>query len=184
VDGGAFHGAASRDLLARFPDAEVHAFEPQPELFARLTGEAKGHPRWRVHPFALSDAEGEATFHTPAGQTEAASLLAPGAGFNPAEKYPVRVITLAAWAASAGLKPDVLKLDLQGGEGLALRGAAPILAGVRAVLVEVNFTSRYEGCALFGGVAHLLEDAGFRLYDIHSDRAGRWQLADALYVRP
>jgi FkbM family methyltransferase len=185
VDGGAYRGDASRTLLALFPESHVHAFEPQPELFARLQTEAKGNPNWHVHPFALSDREGEAAFHVP-NAAFTGSLLTPSASFGATKELHVRTTTLAEWAARASVAPDFVKLDLQGAELNALRGAAAIMPAVRAAVIEVNFVPRYEGCARFGDVATFFESAGFhlhRLYEIHSAGSGRWQFADALFVR-
>jgi FkbM family methyltransferase len=181
IDGGAFHGGASREFLSLFPKATVHAFEPTPDLAARLTNEIGRHERCEVHAAALSDVVGEAQFHvTSEGFTS--SLLDPGTSFGNALTITVPVTTLDAF----GKSPDVLKLDLQGAELAALRGAVTALRSTRFVLCEVNFIARYKDCALFGEVARFLEGAGFglyRLYEIHSDNAGRWQFADALFAR-
>lgn len=86
----------------------------------------------------------------------------------------------------AGLRPDILKLDLKGAELAALRGAERILPGVRAVLCEVNFIPRYDGCSDFADVTHSLARNGLRLhrlYEIHAGPGGRYEFADALYLR-
>jgi FkbM family methyltransferase len=181
IDGGAFHGGASREFLRLFPKATVHAFEPTPDLAACLAREIGGHERCEVHAAALSNVVGEAQFHVTA-EGFTSSLLDPGASFGSARTITVPATTLDAF----GRAPEVVKLDLQGAELAALRGAVATLPSVRAVLCEVNFIPRYKDCALFGEVAHFLEGAGFglyRLYEIHSDKAGRWQFADALFAR-
>jgi FkbM family methyltransferase len=185
VDGGAYHGGVSRTLLSLFPDLQVHAFEPQRELCSRLEAEARGNPRWHVYPLALSDSAGEAAFHVPSAAFTA-SLLTPSSSFGATNNLTVQTTTLADWATRESLAPDFLKLDLQGAELRALRGAEPIMAGVRAAAVEVNFETRYEGSARFGDVVSFLESAGMylhRLYEIHSAVSGRWRFADALFIR-
>src|SRR3546814_2662130 len=65
---------------------------------------------------------------------------------------------------------DFIKLDLQGNELKALKGAAKALKSCKAILVEVNFRERYEGCTQFNQLYDVLADAGFclyKIYDIH-----------------
>lgn len=181
VDGGAFDGGTSRELLKLFPLADVHAFEPQSDLAAALRQASENEPRWHIREAALSDANGEATFHIPA-KAFTASLLMPGESFGSTHRCSVETVTLDAMQ----LPVDVLKLDVQGNELAALRGAAATLAGVKAVVCEVNFVARYQGCALFHEVDSFLASTGFklhRLYEIHSDEFGAWQFADALFCR-
>jgi hypothetical protein len=133
----------------------------------------------------LSDTKREAVFHVPTA-TFTASLLRPDQSFGEAKSVTVNTTALEALAARQGATPDLLKLDLQGAELAALKGASALMPGVQAVAVEVNFEPRYEGCARFGDVVSFLEGVGFylhRLYEIHSDDLGRWRFADALFVR-
>lgn len=179
IDGGAYHFKASRDFLRLFPAATVHAFEPNPALAEWAT--RIDDNRLRFHAQALSDAPGKATFHIPQ-HAFTASLLAPGSEFGATQAVEVDVVTLD----QLGLKPDAIKLDLQGNELKALRGAEVALQTARAVLCEVNFVARYEGCCLFHEIAAHLHQRGFRfqrLYELHADKKGRWRFADALFVR-
>ncbi len=60
-DGGAYHGTASREFLKLFPDADVHAFEPNPALAKWFMPTDRLH----FHPVGLSDVSGIAEFHIP-----------------------------------------------------------------------------------------------------------------------
>jgi FkbM family methyltransferase len=181
IDGGAYHGACSREFLRIFPTAEIHAFEPQPDLADQIKRAAASQPRWKLHQAALSDFVGEATFRVPAA-SYTASLLPPSESFGRCGAYRVKTTTID----SLSLPIEILKLDLQGNELAALRGATATLPHVRAVVCEVNFTPRYQGCSLAHEIAGFLQQFGLRLhrmYDIHSTRSGEWQFADALFVR-
>lgn len=61
---------------------------------------------------------------------------------------------------------DFLKLDVQGCELDALRGATRILGDVLAVHVEVEFIPIYRSQPLFDDVFRFLVDAGFDLFDL------------------
>ncbi len=184
IDGGAYRGTVSQEFLEMFPAAEVHAFEPQPDLFAKLQAAASQNPRWHIHGQALSDRPGQAVFHVP-DAAFTGSLLTPGATFGKSREVRVETTTLDLWEAIHGAV-DVLKLDLQGAELQALRGATNMLKNVRIILCEVNFLLRYENCALFHEIAAFLAEQGFtlhRLYEIRSLPDGAWEMADAIFLR-
>ena len=76
---------------------------------------------------------------------------------------------------------NVLEIDVQGAEGLVLRGAAGQLAHVDAVYVEINYKPMYEGCLLIDAIDALLLDAGLTRVETHCAHSPNW--GDALYLR-
>jgi FkbM family methyltransferase len=67
---------------------------------------------------------------------------------------------------------DFLKLDIQGFELAALRGAESILERTNVIHCEVEFTDIYAGQPLFSEVELYLRERGFELIDIvHQARA-------------
>ena len=83
-------------------------------------------------------------------------------------------------------RADVIKLDLQGYELPALRGAAALLPGVRVVVAETALYPLYAGQALLPELATYLETFGFTLigvYDFFRDAAGRIASGDAFFLR-
>ena len=83
--------------------------------------------------------------------------------------------------------PDYIKLDLQGAELLALKGAARSLQNASAVQMEVSFISLYHGCPIMGDVIPFMSERGFRLYDIfglwHRPLDGALAQGDFLFIR-
>jgi hypothetical protein len=79
----------------------------------------------------------------------------------------------------------LLKLDVQGFELEALRGATSLLERVDAVLTECSFVRFYEGQPLFEDILACLAPLGFRLSAgaISSRHAGRWEQGDFLFER-
>jgi FkbM family methyltransferase len=200
VDGGAFDGGMALALAGVFPRAIVHAFEPHSSTFNVLRQRVAHHARIRTYRLALSDQSGIARFHQMV-ESHTSSLLAPlnGAAKNgpPLDRRlncrevsrcePVTTVTLDSWSADCGCNPDLVKLDLQGHEGPALRGAERILkTHVRAVMTEINFRRTYEDCTPAHLVFSLLDAYGFRfhrLYDIIAGPSDDWQLADAVFIK-
>lgn len=187
VDGGAYHGAATRRMLSAFSGATVHAFEPQQREQDFLQREFATEPRVKLHQLALSDAVGVATLHVNA-QAYTTSLLTPLAPalMTTIRTQEVATTTLDAWSDASGVQPAFLKLDLQGKEQAALLGASRLLReSVRAVLAEVNMYARYHGGCLFHEITGTLYDYGFRLhrlYEVHGGKNGGWAHGDALYL--
>lgn len=139
VDCGANYGFFT--LLARAlgpPSLEVHAVEPQPEVFDRLRRnvEREGFSV-SVHQAALGDREGHAQLLRPAHRASGnAHLTQAGADGDAGMTVPLR--TLDSMLAPAGGKL-VLKIDVEGYEWQVLRGARRLIQGAdtAAVIVEL-----------------------------------------------
>lgn len=133
VDVGAWMGPWTRALAARC--AHVHAIEPQPALAGFLRRVAP--PNVTVHEAAVGDEPGEATLVVDArpGRDQLARLgQATVEGVDPRHRveHRVRVVTVD----QLDLR-DVrfVKIDVEGHELAALRGAAGLLASARPVVL-------------------------------------------------
>jgi hypothetical protein len=90
----------------------------------------------------------------------------------------------------------VLKLDLQGGEIAALRGARSLLESdaIKVVIIEVVFIRKYQDQPLFWEVWRELESCGYTLHSLEEVKIGlyhnepvsprhqQWNQADAVFV--
>jgi len=190
VDGGANKGRLAERFLTGWPGAAVLAFEPLPRLARRLAKRFAAEPRLRVRQAALGAAPGVLTLNVLQSAT-CSSLLAPTGirdkhadkPMDVAERVEVEVVRLDAECAAP---PDILKLDLQGYELEALKGARGLLPGIGAVLCEVSFTSLYAGQPLGWELAQWMEGAGYRMDGLHQPwfgPDGALVSADALFVR-
>jgi FkbM family methyltransferase len=106
----------------------VHAFEPRPEVFARLAENVALNRLTSVllNDTAVCDTAGRATLYLPdSGNREMASL---DRGFAPATRsVEVRTIRLDEYCALNRLDVDLLKLDVEGSEVRALEGLSVVL---------------------------------------------------------
>jgi FkbM family methyltransferase len=193
VDVGANRGQFTLYALARFPSAQIIAFEPLPEARENMSRLFEGENRVEVVPYALGETEGEVVMHLSARE-DSSSLLPVGEGQVSA--FPgtdevgttsVEVRTLDSVLADRELKkPALLKVDVQGFELPVLRGAEQSLRFFDQILIEASFVELYEGQALFPDVSHCIEAHDFHLVsgNISShDKSGRWLQGDFLYER-
>jgi FkbM family methyltransferase len=190
LDVGANRGQFSVLVRSRFPDAQIHAFEPL-ESEGRVLKSVVSNPL-QYHPIALGACAGEATFYV-TSRRDSSSLLRPGAeqeaasGVTLSSAIIVRVARLADVLDLASLpRPILMKLDVQGGELDVLRGAGDVLAMIDGIFTEVSFVELYERQPLASEVTAFLYSHGFKLRGVYNHffaaGVGPTQ-ADFLYVR-
>ncbi|MFY0528784.1 FkbM family methyltransferase [Archangium gephyra] len=193
-----YAGAHIGENIGGFLDAgfeSVLCLEPNPEDFALLKRNAS--ERVVCINAAVSDRDGTSSYFMVPGIPTLNSTLAPDMGYwtklvGPAlvEQYApsrlevesFRLDTLMERHGLAG-KYNVLYMNIQGGELLALRGAVRTLESIDTVFTELNFERRYEGCALFEEVDGFLRDAGFRLMYLEKFPSSGGEHGEALYRR-
>lgn len=146
------------------PAGRVVACEPNPRSRALLEATLRLNdlPQADVVPVAVTDAVGAVTFSLAADESALASGDgAPGPG-DDAERIEVAATTVDALAEERDLRPDVLKVDVEGFEPRVLDGAERTLPGVRMICMEVHPRKMAQGTGV--GVDALLArlaEAGF-----------------------
>lgn len=80
----------------------------------------------RIEPKAVSDTNGIVKFHV--GKHDKQGSIA-GIGCETGEDISVESVTLSDFIKSSGLKPNFIKIDIEGAEGLALHGLESAMAG-------------------------------------------------------
>jgi FkbM family methyltransferase len=83
------------------------------------------------------------------------------------ETFSAEMVTIDSIVKRRGFGPvDMLKIDIQGAEFIALLGAVETLASVTYVMLEASVHQYNPGAAGFADINTFLELQGFRLYDI------------------
>ena len=151
---------------------------------------AESHPRLHVLPYALSDESSTAAFHVTRRKTSS-SLLVPtekNLSYHPTDllvEEKIEVETRRLDDLDVPGEVDLLKLDLQGGELRALRGAPRTLRSTGVVTVEVEFVELYEHQPLFADIDLELRGHGFELfnlYELYTQPDGQLTAGDAIYI--
>jgi FkbM family methyltransferase len=194
IDGGANDGTGAVRFRELFPNAEIHSFEPLPHLFGELKTCLNGDSRFFPYEVALGDRVSKATLEVNSDPYSSSliPMAAEGTAFAPKMRgiscIDVNVTTLDQWASGRKLPgPLLLKLDLEGYELAALRGAEEFLSQADYVLIEVSFVLLRAGQPTFSEIHGFLESRGFRMIDVfpgpHLDAAtGRALWADVLFA--
>lgn len=189
VEAGAHSGLDTVCLSRLFRGATVHAFEPVPDLYARLTRRTKGLANVRTYNSALGARSGQAILHLSGGSSDGSSSLRRPTGhleLHPrvtfAATLQVPCVSLDDWARENGIaKVDLLWLDLQGLELDVLSASSLVLPTVKAIYTEVSLQEMYEGACLYPDYRRWLEGQGFEV--VAEDL--RWvDMGNVLLARP
>lgn len=152
-------------LFEIFPNLErVILFEPLPELFAQLRAQEQDDPRISVLPYAISDRNGETTFHVANNDGASSSLLPFGQHrhlfpqVQTTEQIKVQTRTLDTAVDAHQLPPpDFLFLDVQGAEHQILASLSPVLRHrLRIIYTEASTVEIYAGSRLLKDVEAVL----------------------------
>jgi FkbM family methyltransferase len=146
VDGGAGIGHVTKSYIDKFKkysiDGMITAYEPLPENFKELQDKIKGHT---LRNFAISNVSGDSNFFVPnrIPESDKQEGWITGTSFNghlyptanPDDKDVINVKTIRL-DEDLTYQPDFIKLDLQGGEELAIKGLGKLLNDVKILYLE------------------------------------------------
>jgi FkbM family methyltransferase len=162
----------------RLPHAKIYAFECNAHTLPLCRERAARLPNVTLVEKAASDRDGVVSFFpidvertrtSWADGNPGASSMFQASGSYPAESYvqteiEVPSVTLSSFMASTAVTAiDLLWMDIQGAELMALRGLGPNLSQVKLVHTEVEFVEIYTGAPLSGEIKRYLNQNGFLL---------------------
>lgn len=159
------------EILKQYPAAHVDVFECSARYSPVLLKKFENSPRVAVFTKAVSFEVGTAKFFE-TSLRGAGSLLRLGSAkesysAQTAESFDVEVVTLDTHYITTGEAPpkiDVLQLDIQGAELMALEGAKNLLKNTRAVFTEVAIRrGLYQDSPSLADISGHLESQGFQL---------------------
>jgi len=193
IDGGANFGQWARSIHPLFPNARWHLIEPQPTCHPELARFAAKHRDMALHRVALTQPGVREVSLTGIGADGGSS----GAYISNSEQSLEATGTIRCPAASlddlfsstiSSADRSLLKLDLEGHELQALKGAIQLLERIEVVVCEVAFFDINDGGRpLFTDISEFLLRHSFVLFDLASlngrPRDERLRTGDAIYAR-
>jgi FkbM family methyltransferase len=162
----------------RLPQTQIYAFECNAHTLPLCRERAAPLPNVTLVEKAASDRDGvvpffpvdvERTRTTWTDGNPGASSMFQASGNYPVESYvqyeiKVPSVKLSTFMASAHLKTiDLLWMDIQGAELMALRGLGQELSQVKLIHTEVEFFEIYRGAPLYSEIKRYLNQNGFLL---------------------
>ena len=193
-DVGANRGVKITEFLKLFPSSLIYAFEPYTPLIKELEKQFLNNPNIRLFNIGISDKKKEMVFNVNKGVDTSSFLTSNKTGLNSdkqvhtIEQVILPLDTLDQIVLNEKIeKINILKLDIQGSELNALRGAEKLLGESRIdiIFTEAYFIKQYIDQPLFYEIASYLQGFGYLLQDIYNPIYGKGKLAwcDAIFVR-
>jgi FkbM family methyltransferase len=167
-DIGASDGCWAWQALQAFPNASIFMFEPLLGLSdvysSQLAKLLPWYPSLQPHAFAIGDHNGEVDIHITADAFSTTTLQWNGAATTTAT---TKMRTIDGLVESGmATRPDLIKMDIQGGEMLALKGAKNTLNCVSALLIETWLMRGYgPNTPLLTEIVEFLRPFGFEIFD-------------------
>jgi FkbM family methyltransferase len=180
-DIGSLHCLESIEFSKRFKNSSIYAFEANPDSYEVCLQNTKDIENISVVNKAVNDYDGTCTFRpiNPDetvttwfdGNRGASSLFKANGSYDHIEKYvqdeiEVPCVRLDSFCKENGInRIDLIWMDLQGAELIALKSLGDLLSKVQVIHTELEVNPMYEGQCLFGDVSEYLKSMGFiRVY--------------------
>jgi FkbM family methyltransferase len=188
-DVGAYVGDITKLYRRKFPSARIYSFEPTPEIFVKLQENTRSDKFIYTYKLAISENNEISKFHINKFSPTNSLLKSDSRGnyywgtgiLDTAREIDVQSIKLDDFCASYGIdRIDLLKLDIQGAELKALRGAEGLLKNHSIALIysEVIMMPTYQGQTLFHELAFYLYGLNYELFNIYNRVSNREQLIE------
>lgn len=181
VDIGANHGEFSVVAARQVPRGRVVAFEPNDAIHRRLRFniESNGFENVTLSTSGLSDEPGVARIYQAAERFDDGTTHLGLATLYPTERrgqvvQEIELTTLDAFVKDAGLeRVDLIKIDIEGAELSALKGADEVLTRFRPhIILELNQgTCKSAGYTMADLLDHL-SGYGYTFFEIAADGQG------------
>jgi FkbM family methyltransferase len=185
-DIGANRGDTILKYHSLFPAAQIYGFEPFPDSFQLLKGNVENIPNVKIFQNAIADTEGDLTFYVNSSIDTNSLLPSKKSGLSSDEhvvnKAEIMVNATTIDRVCGDNKIDgigILKMDIQGGELNALKGAKKLLSEKKIQLIysEAFFQQQYVDQPLFHDISKYLAAYDYHIQDFYEPYYGNGRIA-------
>ncbi|MCI0528885.1 MAG: FkbM family methyltransferase [Nitrospira sp.] len=181
-DVGAHHGWVSMWCLPLVgKEGAVYSFEPSPVNLSILEWHRaiNNFPQWTIVPKAVSDEDAgkRQFFLIDSGDSPMNSLTSGVPGMPLMEgldigKISIQTITLDTFCREVGVRPNLVKIDVEGAELLALRGAGGLLREAYPTLILAAHPYWLPTGQSPAQIVELLKAYGYTVFDSKGNSVG------------
>lgn len=172
-------------------EGKVYSFEPSPANLSILEWHRthNAFSQWAIVPKAVSDVDANEDFFLVDAGDSPMNSLATGAPETPfmsgrsLRKISVQTITLDTLCSEIGVKPDLVKIDVEGAELLVLRGAARLLREFSPMIILAVHPYWLPDGQSSQQIFELLMRCGYAVYDSEGCPADYLQSGEYLCLR-
>ena len=201
-DVGANVGQTASQYREIFNKAKIYCFEPFEDAYSELCQTIENHENIQAYKLAVSDFSGAKKFFF--NSFNPTNSLLPIA--NECKNYvksewatslgftDVRSVTLDEFCTKENIqKINLLKMDIQGGELMALKGSKNLLENrqIDLIYTEVLAVDLYENQPFLWDLREFLLEYDYILYGLYNigyatapKNSGVWTWADAIFLSP
>lgn len=193
-DIGANKGLKIKEFINHFPFSDIYAFEPYQPLYNELKNQFGDNANIHLFNIGISNEKAQKLFNVNKGVDTSSFLLSGKSGLNSdlqvktLNQLSLPLDTLDSITHEQRInKINILKMDIQGSELNALKGANRLLAErkIDIIFTESYFIQQYIDQPLFYDIASYLLQFNYVLQDIYNPIYGKGKIAwcDAIFVR-
>ncbi len=195
IDVGANEGQYAQGVFSHGYKGKIFSFEPIPSVFKKLKKKASRNENWEVFQSGVGSRESEIMMNITKNLTSSSVLTVGELSLNAqpdtqiTHQEKIEITTLDIFFSDEGKirSNTLLKLDTQGYELEAMKGAQNLLNKIKLVQVEMSYAPVYEGGPLYRDITSFLESRGFSIYTIlpgfRNPDTGRMLQADGIFIK-
>lgn len=185
-------GRGTHPLYEAFPEARFILVEPLRD-YEPVIDQIRSKYDCRVYYNAVGSRPGQIEFNVDMNDPEKSSFEVRSQLTSRGHTYEKRVVEVTTLDAILQDNPDLeqpilVKIDTEGHEIAALRGAAELLSRAEMVIAEVSVARRFEGGYCFEDMIAFMKEQGYQMADIlniaHADGEVEPRHMDILFRRP
>ena len=193
-DVGANEGQYAMAIVDEGFQGKIYSFEPLAKVFEVLKTNARKYPNWQVINEGIGSKHEKVSMNVSENLTSSSILKTskqsieaePTTQITHTEVISITTLDKFFTENNVSGKSILLKLDIQGYELEALKGATQLLKKCKLVQAELSFVPVYEGAPLFQDIVDFLKREGFEIFAIlpgfMNGKTGQMLQADGIFV--